>query len=103
MTEIQKIQFKDLQVSERPQERLCQLGSDALSDIELLAIILRTGTQQFNVLETAQALLKEASSLKELLSYSLEDFQKIKGIGKVKAVQLLTIMELSKRILHGPE
>ena len=103
MSEKQANRLKDLQSTERPQERLCRLGSSALSDIELLAMVLRSGTQQFNVLETATILLNEASSLEHLLHYSQEDFIKIKGIGKVKALQLISIMELSKRILHRPK
>lgn len=89
--------------TERPQERLCRLGSSALSDAELLAMILRSGTKEFNVLELAKELLKEAGTLNNLLYFTIDDFKKIKGIGNVKALQLLTIMELSKRVLYAPD
>ena len=88
--------------NERPQERLCRLGPSALSDAELLAMILRSGTKEFNVLELAKELLKEAETLNNLLYFTIEDFKKIKGIGNVKALQLLTIVELSKRVLYAP-
>lgn len=88
--------------AERPQERLCRLGSSALSDAELLAMILRSGTKEFNVLELAKELLKDAGSLNNLLYFTIDDFKKIKGIGNVKALQFLTIMELSKRVLYAP-
>ncbi len=89
--------------TERPQESLCRLGSSALSDAELLAMILRSGTKEFNVLELAKELLKEAGALNNLLYFTIDDFKKIKGIGNVKALQLLTIMELSKRVLYAPD
>jgi DNA repair protein RadC len=98
----QKIRLQDMDSAERPQERLCRLGSSALSDAELLAMILRSGTKEFNVLELAKELLKDAGSLNNLLYFTIDDFKKIKGIGNVKALQFLTIMELSKRVLYAP-
>ena len=66
--------------TERPQERLCRLGSSALSDAELLAMILRSGTKEFNVLELAKELLKEAGTLNNLLYFTIDDFKKIRAL-----------------------
>jgi len=89
--------------SERPQERLERLGAEALSDRELLAMILRSGTHGVDVVSMSGQLLNEAGSLAGLLKWSAEDFTKIKGIGKIKALQLLAVMDLAKRILQEEE
>ena len=89
--------------SERPQERLESLGVEALSDRELLAIILRTGTRHIDVLSISEDLLHEAGSLANLLRWSAEDFSKIHGIGKVKALQLISVMHFAKRLLSEEE
>lgn len=95
--------MKKLPESERPYEKCFHYGAECLSDSELLAVILRSGTQGQNSLLLAQRLLQcmEASSysgLMGLLHISVEDLMKIHGIGQVKAVQLKCIGELSKRI-----
>jgi DNA repair protein RadC len=91
--------IKDMLASERPQERLEKLGVEALSDRELLAMILRSGPPGVDVVSMSENLLHQAGSLSQLLRWSAEDFQKIRGIGKVKALQLISIMNLAKRIL----
>lgn len=85
--------------SERPQERLQKLGPGALSDTELLAMLLRSGTQGMDVLSLAGKLIKEAGSLAGLIGWQFQDFRKFKGIGPVKAHQLVTVMEVARRIL----
>jgi len=85
----------------RPQERLEKLGAGALSDVELLAMLLRSGSQQKDVLEISFDLIVEAGSLSELTKWSVEDFTAVHGIGKIKALQLLTVMEVAKRVLRG--
>lgn len=91
--------IKDMLASERPQERLEKLGVDALSDREVLAMILRSGPPGMDVLSMSGELLHEAGSLYNLLRWSVEDFQKFRGIGKVKALQLISVMDFAKRIL----
>ena len=85
--------------SDRPQERLERLGASALSDTELLAMLLRSGTRGQDVLTLAARLLAEAGSLSNLITWDKADFKKLKGIGHIKALQLLTVMELARRIL----
>ncbi|MDQ8180077.1 DNA repair protein RadC [Pelagicoccus sp. SDUM812005] len=88
----------DLSVSERPQERLEAQGPQSLSDCELLAMILRSGSKGRNVLSVASEILQESGSLNGLLKWSDAEFRAIKGIGKVKALQLITIVEICRRV-----
>jgi len=87
--------------SERPQERLQRLGPSALSDTELLALLLRSGTRGQDVLTLASRLIAEAGSLSALLDWREEDFMKLKGIGRVKALQLMSTVEMARRIVAG--
>ena len=91
--------LRSLAESEKPQERMERLGAGALSDTELLAMLLRSGTKGNDVLTLATRLLAEAGSLGALIGWSEKDFKKLKGIGRVKALQLITVMELARRIL----
>ena len=94
-------QLKDLPLEERPQERLERLGAGALSDRELLAMIIRSGTAKKDVLALADELLRNAGSLSGLLRWDASDFQRINGIGKIKALQLSTHVEIAKRMMRG--
>lgn len=88
----------DLSVSERPQERLEALGAQSLSDTELLAMILRSGSKGRNVLSVASEILQESGSLNGLLKWTDAEFRAVKGIGHVKALQLITIVEICRRV-----
>jgi DNA repair protein RadC len=86
-------------VGERPQERLERHGAAALSDIELLAMLLRSGTRGQDVLTLAGRLVSEGGSLAGLIAWRAADFRKLKGIGRIKALQLLTVMEIARRVV----
>lgn len=94
--------IKDIPYNERPRERLKQVGEENLSDKELLAIILKTGTKDKNVTELAIDILKNYK-LSELKDISINKLTKIKGIGEVKAIELLATIELGKRIFVKAE
>jgi len=85
---------------ERPQERLERLGAGALRDSELLAMLLRTGTAGEDVLRVAAGLLRDAGALGNLVRWTREDFQARRGIGRVKALQLETVMEIARRVVE---
>ncbi|WP_405127431.1 RadC family protein [Salicibibacter halophilus] len=87
-----------LPLQEMPRERLVQEGAAYLSNQELLAILLRTGTTNESVLQLANRLLVEFDGIMMLKEASLEELQAIKGIGQVKAVELRAALELGKRI-----
>ena len=91
--------LKEMAVSERPQERLEKLGAAALSDAELLAMLLRSGTQGQDVLTLSIRMIAEAGSLAGMIGWKETDFQKLKGIGRIKALQLLTVMEIARRVV----
>ncbi|HEY1794254.1 MAG TPA: DNA repair protein RadC [Opitutaceae bacterium] len=91
-----------LPAGERPQERLERLGAAALSDTELLAMLLRSGTRGQDVLTLATRLVSEAGSLPALLAWHEADFRGLKGIGRVKALQLVAAMEVARRAICLP-
>jgi DNA repair protein RadC len=93
--------IRDLPVEERPQERLERLGASALSDRELLAMLVRSGTARYDVLAIADELIGSAGSLAGLLRWDPSDFLQIKGIGKIKALQLSTQVEIAKRMMRS--
>jgi DNA repair protein RadC len=91
-----------LPANERPQERLEKLGAAALSDSELLAMLLRSGTRGQDVLTLASRLISEAGSLSGLLAWHEADYRNLRGIGRVKALQLVAAMEVARRAIRQP-
>lgn len=89
--------IKELPSSEKPRERLKNYGVTSLSNEELIAIILRTGTKSLSVKEVSQNILKEITDLKELTIHKLLE---IKGVGEVKAITLIASIELGKRLYN---
>lgn len=87
---------------ERPQERLEKFGASALSDTELLALLLRSGTRGHDVLTLASRLIHEGGSLAGLIAWRDSDFRRLKGIGRVKALQLVSVMEVARRVVGQP-
>lgn len=81
-----------------PRERLLDLGAEQLSNQELLAILLRTGTKKRPVLEVSTHILGSLDSLADFRSLSLQELQKIKGIGQVKSIEIKAMLELANRI-----
>ena len=96
------IKMKDLPEAERPYERLVQNGAENLTNAELLAIIIKTGTKEETAVGLAQQILKlntgNLDNLNFLIDMTVEEFMRIKGIGMVKAIQLKAVCELAKRI-----
>lgn len=97
------IKMKELPVSERPYEKLELYGAESLTNSELLAIIIKSGTKENTALDLAKQVLSlNDNTKKEDISFlqdiSIVDYMSIKGIGKVKAIQLQAVSELAKRI-----
>lgn len=93
--------MKDISLEERPYEKCLRYGASVLSDTELLAVLLRTGTKGINSLELAHNILHLSSGDDSLLNIhylTLQKLKKIKGIGTVKAIQILCLSELAKRL-----
>lgn len=88
-------------LEDRPYEKCEQYGAEHLTDVELLAVLLRTGTKGENSLRLAQKILHPPFGSEGLLSipqWSMEQLLKIKGIGKVKSIQILCLAELARRM-----
>lgn len=96
------IKIKELPELERPYEKLEMYGEKTLSNAELLAIIIKTGTKEETSVQLAQRLLSLNKTTKEDLNYlqtlSIEELMEVKGIGKVKAIQLKAVGEISARM-----
>lgn len=97
------IKLKDLPISERPYEKLELYGAESLTNSELLAIIIKTGTKEETAVQLAQRILnlsekKNREDLSFLQDITISELTNIKGIGKVKTIQLLAVIELAKRL-----
>ena len=96
------IKMKELPKAERPYEKLELYGEKNLTNAELLAIIIKTGTKDETAIGLAQKILKlnteNEDNLRFLTDLTLEELMKIKGIGKVKAIQMKAVCELAVRI-----
>lgn len=90
--------MKEMPQSERPRERLVKYGAEVLSNAELLAIILRSGSRGDSALSLANRLLSGASGLRCLYECSLQELMGIKGVGEAKASQIKASLELGKRL-----
>jgi DNA repair protein RadC len=87
---------------ERPRERLFRHGSNSLSDAELLAIIISSGTKGFSALDAARKMLDDYSTVSNLASCDLSEIRKVRGLGMAKAAKLAASFELAKRIKAEP-
>ena len=99
------MKIKKLPISERPYEKLEMYGENSLSNAELLAIIIKSGTKEESSVALAQKILSlqkekdcKENNLRFLQELTIKDFMSIKGIGRVKAIQLKAVCELTKRI-----
>lgn len=90
--------IKDLPKEERPRERLLKCGVNCLSNIELLAIILKTGTKNCSSKDIATDLLNHLNDLSDLKDMSISKLSSFKGIGVTKALEIMSSIELGKRI-----
>lgn len=93
--------MKEIREENRPYEKCTHYGAEQLTDIELLAVLLRTGTKGMSALDLAREILTSNSGEESLLSIhelTLNRLKQMKGIGKVKAVQILCLSELAKRL-----
>lgn len=94
---------KEMLPEDRPRERLASLGAGALSNHELLAILIGSGTSKLKVLQVAQTLLHDFGGLAGLARASVQDLRRVPGIGHVRAVELRACLELGRRLLTSPD
>jgi DNA repair protein RadC len=92
------IRIKDINADNRPRERLALEGAQALSDAELLAILLRVGMRGINAVDLGQQILKKFINLSGVQRAPISELCKIPGIGKAKAIQIKAAVELGNRL-----
>ena len=90
--------IKDLPLDERPREKLKEKGEENLSNEELLAILLRTGTHEESVKDLSIRLIKQLKSFRKLNTITYKDLIKIKGIKEAKAITIIAAIELGRRL-----
>ncbi|MGL4523368.1 MAG: RadC family protein [Bacilli bacterium] len=98
MNEIMGLKIQQLPEEERPQERMVAFGSTTLTNVELLCIILRTGTKNKPVPMVSGELLARFGGLHGLKEASIEELENTQGIGRSKALLLLSVFELASRL-----
>jgi DNA repair protein RadC len=98
MLTTESLMIRDFPKDERPRERFVQSGPESLSNHELLALMLRTGSKEESVLQLANRLLTHFEGLRLLKDATLDEMTAIKGIGSAKAIQVLAAIELGRRV-----
>ena len=91
--------IKNLPAAARPREKLLAQGAQALADVELLALLLRTGLPGQGVLALAQSVLEQFGGLAGLLRADAAELRSVKGLGPAKRAELAAVMELARRAL----
>ena len=92
------MKIKDIPKIDRPREKLERYGVEKLTDAELLAILLRTGTKDVNVIKLSEKILNKFKNQK-FENVSIDDLKKIHGLGSVKACEIISCFELGRRML----
>lgn len=92
------MKIKELKEEQKPREKALRFGIHTLTNMELLALVIRSGNAQFSVLEISEAILNISNSLGELSNLSLQELMRIEGIKEAKALPILACFELGKRI-----
>ena len=99
---VYRTKINEWPADERPREKLLKHGPAALSDAELLAILIRIGMEKYSALDLAKAILHEHKSLPGVASRSATELMRMKGIGKAKAVEMLAAFEIGRRVEARP-
>ncbi len=98
MGKYQKLAIKDWAVEDRPREKLLTTGTRSLSNAELIALIIGSGTKEASAIDLARNILMKAdNNLNMLGKFSVEDLQRQKGIGKAKSISIIAALELGRR------
>ena len=94
-----EFKMKDLSVEDRPRERLCSMGAQVLSNAELLAVLIGSGTKERSALRIAEEMTREEGLYRQVARWQrVQEFSHIKGLGNARAARILAAMELGRRI-----
>ena len=88
---------REMPEQERPRERLANVGAEALRDAELLAVLFRTGTREEGAVALAERVLRHFGTMRRVGQASLDELQQVKGVGRVKAIEIKAALELGRR------
>ena len=94
------MKVKEMNIEQRPREKALRFGLESLTNLELIALILQSGNKKRDVFDIAKDVLELSEDLNKMFELSAQSLMKIQGISKVKALQLLAGIELSKRSLR---
>ena len=97
---MKNILIKDIPLLDRPRERFIKYGVNNLSNEELIAIILKTGSKTCSSMTLARQLLSKLKNIKDLKNITINNLTNINGVGKVKAIELIASIELGKRVFY---
>lgn len=95
-----RIRIKDLPLLERPREKLLEYGADKLSDIELLAILIGSGTKDKSALDLAEEILNKFGGFRGIAGRNMDEFKKIKGLKEAKILNIAATFEIATRIVR---
>ena len=96
----QHVRIKDMPSDQRPREKLLKEGGEILSDIELLAILIGSGTRDKSAIDLADEIIKKYSSFKGLAGRSIEELKEIKGLKEAKILNIAAAFEIARRIVE---
>ncbi len=94
------MKVKEMPPSFQPRERMLKFGVENISDVDLLSIILRTGTKDANVKEVSSSILTSVGGINNMADVGIRELSKIKGVGNIKAITILAAIELGKRVVN---
>jgi DNA repair protein RadC len=95
--------MREMPHEERPRERLAQLGAEALSNAELLAVLFRTGTREVGAVALAERVIQYFGGLRGLSRASIDELMQVPGLGSVKSIEVKAALELGKRLAAHTE
>ncbi|HOV73231.1 MAG TPA: DNA repair protein RadC [Candidatus Hydrogenedentes bacterium] len=90
---------REMPEEDRPRERLERLGPEALRDAELIAVLFRTGTREMGAVALADAVMRHFGNLRAVARASIEQLMEVKGLGRVKAIEIKAALELGRRLV----
>lgn len=94
------LRMKDLPVNQRPREKLMNFGADTLTDAELMAILISSGTKEKSALDIATELMDTYGSFRGIAGRDIAEIQKIKGLKMVRAINIAAAFEIARRIVN---
>ncbi len=97
-SQLRSMAVREMPETDRPRERLEQVGAEALRDAELIAVLFRTGTRKHGAVGLADELIRRFGDLRRLSRASLQEMQQVPGVGRVKAIELKAALELGMRL-----